>query len=68
LGLLVLAVLAFAGVGRLVRRFHEQEEALARHLYQRGVKAQTDGRAEEALGAFRAAPWCIAPISGLRNG
>lgn len=53
LALLALAVLAFAGVGRLVHRFHEQEEALARHLYQRGAKAQTDGRAEEALGAFR---------------
>jgi len=54
-GLLVVAVLAFAGVGRLVHRFRAQEEALARHLYQRGVKAQTDGHAEEALGAFRAA-------------
>ncbi len=55
LGLLVLAVLAFAGVGRLVYRFHEQEEALARHLYQRGVKAQSERHAEEALEAFRAA-------------
>jgi tetratricopeptide (TPR) repeat protein len=54
-GLLVVAVLAFAGVGRLVHRFREQEEALARHLYQRGVKAQSEGHAEEALGAFRAA-------------
>jgi hypothetical protein len=29
---------AFAGVGRLVHRFHEQEEALA-HLDQRGAKS-----------------------------
>jgi tetratricopeptide (TPR) repeat protein len=53
--LLVIAMLAFAGVGRLVNRFREQEEALARHLYKRGVKAQSEGHAEEALGAFRAA-------------
>ena len=53
--LLVLAVLAFAGVGRMVNRFHQQEEALARHLYERGMKAQREGHAEAALGAFRAA-------------
>lgn len=53
--LLVLAVLAFAGVGRMVNRFHQQEEALARHLYERGMKAQSEGHAEAALRAFRAA-------------
>jgi len=53
--LLALAVLAFAGVGRLVHRFHEQEAALARHLYERGMKAQNEGNPEAALGAFRAA-------------
>ena len=53
--LLVLAVLAFAGVGRMVNRFHRQEEALARHLYERGMRAQSEGHAEAALGAFRAA-------------
>ena len=53
--LLVLAVLAFAGVNRMVNRFHQQEEALARHLYERGMKAQSEGHAEAALGAFRAA-------------
>jgi thioredoxin-like negative regulator of GroEL len=53
--LLVLAVLAFAGVGRMVKRFHQQEEVLARHLYERGMKAQSEGHAEAALGAFRAA-------------
>ncbi len=53
--LLVLAVLAFAGVNRMVNRFHQQEEALARHLYDRGMKAQSEGHPEAALGAFRAA-------------
>lgn len=53
--LLVVAVLAFAGVNRLVNRFHEQEKALARHLYDRGLQAQTSGNPEAALGDFRAA-------------
>jgi tetratricopeptide (TPR) repeat protein len=53
--LLVLAVLAFAGVNRLVNRFHEQEKAVARHLYERGVQAQKEGKPEVALGDFRAA-------------
>ena len=53
--LLVLAVLAFVGVNRMVNRFHQQEEALARHLYERGMKAQSEGQAEAAPGAFRAA-------------
>lgn len=53
--LLVLAVLAFAGVNRLVNRFHEQEKALARHLYEHGLQAQSAGNPEAALGDFRAA-------------
>ena len=53
--LLVVAVLAFAGVNRLVNRFREQEKALARHLYDRGLKAQSAGNPEAALGDFRAA-------------
>ena len=53
--LLVVAVLAFLGVNRLVNRFHEQEKALARHLYERGLKAQSAGNSEGALGDFRAA-------------
>ena len=53
--LLVFAVAAFAGVNRLVNRFHEQEKALARHLYERGVQAQRAGNPEAALGDFRAA-------------
>src|SRR5882757_3406625 len=54
-GLLVLAVAAFAGVNRLVNRFREQEKALARHLYERGALAQNAGNPEAALGDFRAA-------------
>jgi tetratricopeptide (TPR) repeat protein len=53
--LLVLAVLTFAGVNRLVNRFREQEKALARHLYESGLKAQSAGNPEAALGDFRAA-------------
>jgi tetratricopeptide (TPR) repeat protein len=54
-GLLVLAIVAFLGVNRLVNRFHEQEKALARHLYERGTLAQNAGNAEAAIGDFRAA-------------
>jgi len=53
--LLIVAVLAFAGVNRLVNRFHEQEKALARHLYDRGLKAQSAKNPEVAVGYFRAA-------------
>jgi tetratricopeptide (TPR) repeat protein len=53
--LAVLAVLAFLGVNRLVTRFREQEKALARHLYERGLQAQNDGQPERAVGDFRAA-------------
>ena len=51
----LVAVLAFVGVARLVNRFHEQEKALARHLYERGMQAQTAGQRELALADFRAA-------------
>jgi tetratricopeptide (TPR) repeat protein len=54
-GLLILAVAAFLGVNRLVNRFREQEKALARHLYERGLQAQKSGNAEAAIGDFRAA-------------
>lgn len=50
-----MAVLAFIGVSRLVNRFHEQQRALARHLYERGMHAQSAGNMEAALGDFRAA-------------
>jgi tetratricopeptide (TPR) repeat protein len=54
-GLVVVAVLAFLGVNRLVTRFREQQKALARHLYERGLQAQRAGQPERALGDFRAA-------------
>jgi len=53
--LLIVAILAFLGVNRLVNRFHEQEKALARHLYERGLQEQSGGKPEAALGDFRAA-------------
>lgn len=53
--LTVLAVLGFLAVARLVRRFQEQEKALARHLYQQGLTEQQAGKLEPALQHFRAA-------------
>jgi len=53
--LLIVAVLAFLGVNRLVNRFREQEKALARHLYDRGLKAQSTGNPEAAVRYYRAA-------------
>jgi tetratricopeptide (TPR) repeat protein len=53
--LLIVAVLAFLGVNRLVNRFREQEKALARHLYDRGLKAQSAKNPEAAVRYFRAA-------------
>ena len=50
-----MAVAAFLGVGRLVNRFHEQEKALGRHLYDHGVQAQSEGQRERAIADFRAA-------------
>lgn len=53
--LMLVTVVAFLGVSRLVTRFHEQEKALARHLYERGLQAQRSGQPELAVGDFRAA-------------
>lgn len=53
--LTLVAILAFLGVNRLVNRFREQEKALARHLYQRGVQARGAGQPEVAVDDFRAA-------------
>ena len=53
--LALVAGLAFLGVSRLVNRFREQEKAVARHLYERGLQAQREGHPERALGDFRAA-------------
>ena len=52
-GLVVVTVLAFLGVNRLVNRFREQEKALARHLYEHGMQAQSAGQPERAVTDFR---------------
>lgn len=54
-GLVVVTVLAFLGVNRLVNRFREQEKALAHHLYEHGMQAQSAGQPERAVESFRAA-------------
>ncbi len=53
--LAIVTVLAFLGVNRLVTRFREQEKALARHLYERGLQEQNAGRPERAVEYYRAA-------------
>lgn len=53
--LTILAVMAFAGVSRLANRFGEQQKALARHLYERGLGEQQAGKNEIASEHFRAA-------------
>ncbi len=52
-GLTILAILGFLGVTRLVNRFEEQEKALARHLYQRAMAEQQDGKHGLAIEHFR---------------
>jgi tetratricopeptide (TPR) repeat protein len=54
-GLLVLAILAFLLVGRLVRRYGEQEKALARRMFAQGNAEQAAGQLERALEDYRAA-------------
>jgi len=53
--LTVLALLGFLGVSRFANRFHEQEKALARHLYQQGLTEQQQGKPNLAIDHFRAA-------------
>jgi len=53
--LTVLAVMGFAAVTRLSNRFNEQQKALARHLYERGLAEQQAGQPEKAVEHFRAA-------------
>ena len=53
--LTILALLGFLFVGRLVRRFQEQEKAVARHLYTQGLVEQQAGKPELALEHFRGA-------------
>jgi tetratricopeptide (TPR) repeat protein len=51
----LIAIVAFAGVSRLVTRYGEQEKALARRLYAKGLEDQKGGRADWAIEDFRAA-------------
>jgi tetratricopeptide (TPR) repeat protein len=52
-GLTLLAILAFAGVTRLVNRFGEQQKALARHLYEQAMKERQSGKPDSAIEHFR---------------
>lgn len=54
-GLTVLAILAFLGVTRLVKRFAEQQKAAGRHLYELGLAEQRAGRLDPAIAHFRSA-------------
>ncbi|HTZ95728.1 MAG TPA: tetratricopeptide repeat protein [Terriglobales bacterium] len=51
--LAVLAIFGFIGVTKLVNRFGEQQKALARHLYQRALEDQKDGKPDLAVEHFR---------------
>jgi len=53
--LTAITLLGFLGVGRLTKRFQEQQRALARHLYQQGLAEQQAGKFDPALEHFRAA-------------
>jgi tetratricopeptide (TPR) repeat protein len=54
-GLLVVAIAAFLAVGRLVRRYGEQQKALARRMFAQGNSEQAAGEPEHALEDYRAA-------------
>jgi len=51
----VLAIVSFLGVARLVKRYREQEKALGRRMYARGLTEQRGSRPEPAIEDFRAA-------------
>ena len=53
--LLLLLIASFLFVTRLVNRFHEQEKALARHLFTQGQSDQNAGKLDQAIKQFRAA-------------
>ncbi len=54
-GLLVIAICMFLAVTRLVNRFGEQEKALGRHTFEKGLAEQRAGNPELAIEDFRAA-------------
>src|SRR5262245_56893709 len=51
----LIAIAGFAGVTRLANRYQEQQKALARRLFARGVENQKDSRFDRAIEDFRAA-------------
>jgi len=53
--LTVLAIICFLAVARLVKRYGEQEKALARRMYALGRSEQAAGRPERSLEDYRAA-------------
>jgi tetratricopeptide (TPR) repeat protein len=56
--LLLAAVVAFAAVSHLVRRFNANQEARGRRLYRQGLADVEFGNLESALDEFRAALTC----------
>jgi Tfp pilus assembly protein PilF len=51
----MVAILAFAGVNHLVTRFREQQKALARRMFRRGLEQVSAGMPERAVENFRVA-------------
>lgn len=51
----LIAVLGFAGVTRLTNRYREQQKALARRMYAKGLDDQTARQFERAIADFRSA-------------
>jgi tetratricopeptide (TPR) repeat protein len=54
-GLSLIAIVAFAGVTRLVNLYGEQQKALARRLHTKGLEDQKGGRSDLAIEDFRTA-------------
>src|SRR6266568_2235219 len=51
----LIAITAFAGVTRLVNRYGEQQKALARRMYAKGIENQKAGKPEVSIEDFRSA-------------
>src|SRR3954452_19922758 len=51
----LIAIAGFAGVTRLSNRYREQQKALARRLYSKGLDDQKRGRFDQAIEDFRTA-------------
>src|SRR5258708_24874688 len=55
IGLLIIAIVAFAGVHRLVNRFGSRQRVLAAQIFYRGLEQQRYRHFDEAIADFRAA-------------